>query len=371
MSELVQQIKQYPIKLIRKIPIDRGNYPYVCARLRAKKSLLYPPEMYQKFLQMEISQISRTIGEGQYKDEILALGVKHSGVDLIEMATSENLAQTYTKILDFSEGHLKDIISKFIDRWDVFNLQTIMRGLFYGADCQEIWEDIVAAGSLSEDFLRQLTEKESVDEVIEALEGTIYYEPLIEARETYGGDACIYGEECTVAHYEDVLHCSYYFNLLETVQESNIPNKLFLQFIKMEIDMINLRTLLRLTLGEAEIAKPNFIEGGLEMSLEDLEGLVELDWDDLLVRLDKYPFYETIKNDLVQAKIKGLNEVMRILEKHILREASRYANLHPLSILPVLDFMIAKRKEVDNLRIIARGKASELDNEVIRNLLVI
>ena len=74
---------------------------------------------------------------------------------------------------------------------------------------------------------------------------------------------------------------------------------------------------------------------------------------------------------LNKAKEKGLNEVLRSLEKHVLREASRHANLHPLSILPVLDYMIAKRNEVDNIRIIARGKESGLDNDVIRNLLVI
>jgi V/A-type H+-transporting ATPase subunit C len=65
-----------------------------------------------------------------------------------------------------------------------------------------------------------------------------------------------------------------------------------------------------------------------------------------------------------------LNEVLRSLEKHVLKEASRYANLHPLSILPVLDFMIAKKNEVDNIRIIARGKESDLENTVIKNLLV-
>ncbi len=364
MVEVLQKINEYSRKLVKKIPIDMGNYPYVCARLRAKKSLLYPPDMYQKFLQMEIPQISRTLGEGEYKEEFLALGAKYSGVDLIEMATSENLARTYTKILDFSEGQLKNIISKFIDRWDVFNLQTIIRGKFYGADSQEIWEDIVAAGSFTEEFLRDLVEKESIDEIIEALVDTTYYEPLFQTRE-------IHEEMKTGAPFEDALSHCYYSNLLATTEPSNKPNTLFLNFIRMEIDVLNLRTLLRLNLGNATVEETVFVEGGLEMSCSDLEKMIEMDWDSLVTRLGAYSFYETISAELNKAKEKGLNEVLRCLEKHVLREASRYANLHPLSILPVLDYMIAKRNEIDNIRIVARGKESGLDNDMIRNLLVI
>jgi V/A-type H+-transporting ATPase subunit C len=363
MGDIFQRVPQYTRKLVKKIPLDTGNYPYVCARLKAMKSLLYPPEMYQKFLQMEIPQISRTLGEGQYKEEFIGLGTKHSGVDLIEMATSENLARTYTKILDFSEGHLRTIISKFIDRWDVFNIQTIIRGKFYGATGQEIWEDIVAAGSFTEDFLRDLVEKETIDDIIEALEGTMYYEPLVQTREEHD-------EMRTGAHFEDALSHCYYANLLDTTEPYNTPNKLFLKFIRMEIDVLNLRTLLRLNLGNAEVGENAFVEGGLELSVEELQIMVEMDWDALLPKLSTYSFYENISGELTKVEEEGLNEVLRSLEKHVLKEASKYANLHPLSIQPVLDFMIAKKNEVDNIRIIARGKESDLENTVIKNLLV-
>jgi V/A-type H+-transporting ATPase subunit C len=364
MAESLQMISQYTRRLLRKIPLDRGNYPYVCARLRAKKSLLYPPEMYLKFLQMEIPQISRTLGEGEYKEEFISLGTKHSGVDLIEMATSENLAKTYSKILDFSEGHLRKVISKYIDRWDVFNIQTIIRGKFYGASTHDIWEDIVAAGSFSEDHLRYLVEMETIDEVIEALEGTMYYEPLVRTRGEHE-------EMRTGAHYEDALSQCYYANLLATTEPSHTPNKLFLRFIGMEIDVLNLRTLLRLNLSDSEVRDDVFVEGGLEMSVEELEQIVEMDWEALLSKLSTYSFYENISGELSMVGEKGLNEVLRSLEKHVLKEASRHANLHPLSILPVLDYMIAKKNEVDNIRIIARGKESGLESGVIKELLVI
>ncbi|MCK4455629.1 MAG: V-type ATPase subunit, partial [Thermoplasmata archaeon] len=61
----------------------------------------------------------------------------------------------------------------------------------------------------------------------------------------------------------------------------------------------------------------------------------------------------------------------RALEKHHLKEASTYSHLHPLSILPVLDYLISKEIEVENIRIIARGKRDGLSESTIRDLLVI
>jgi len=363
-EDTLQLVTRQLRKLRKKIPLDLGNYPYVCARLKAKKALLYPADQYQKFLQMEVPQISRMLGEGEYRDEIIALGTKYSGVNLIEMATRDNLAKTYTKILDFSEGELKNIVSKFIDRWDVFNIETILRGKFYGAEPFEILEDIVPAGTFTLEFLRKLVEKETIDDVIDALRGNLYYDTLIGARAEHEKIG-------TTAPFEDALIHRYYSLLLDTIHPSNEPNTHFLRFIRMEIDIINLRTLLRLNLGKAEIDQEAFIKGGHTLKVNELKEMLKLDWDALVSRLRKYSFYETIGTALDKAKEKGLNEVMRALEKYTLKEATRYANLHPLSILPVLDYMLAKKNEVENIRIVARGKECELDNDVIRRLLVL
>lgn len=363
MVNVLQAFPEYTRKLVQKIPIDLGNYPYVCARVKAKKSLLYPPDIYQKFLNMSMPQISRTLGEGEYREEILALGVRLSGVDLIEMATNRNLAKTYKNILNFSEGHLKNIVSKYIDRWDVLNIQTIIRGKFYGAERKEIIEDIVAAGSLTTEFLHELVEKETIDEVIEALKDTPYYQTLIELKKENK-------ETTNSAIYDDALVRRYYKALLETTQSTNVPNRHFLRFIKMEIDMLNLRTLLRLNTSKAEIKDDMFLEGGLELSPGELKNMIKMDWGTLVTKLKKYSFYDTVSDELSKVEEKGLNDVMRSLEKHVLGEASKHANLYPLSILPILDYIVAKKNEVDNIRIIARGKESGLNNEVIRNLLV-
>ncbi len=351
-------------KLKGKIPIELGNYPYVCARVKGKKSKLISKDSYARILKMETPSISRLLGEGQYREQMLALGAKYSGVDLIEMATRNNLADVFTQIIEFSEGDLRRLVSRFLDRWDVWNIKTIIRGKSYGAADDEIIEDLIPAGSFSAEFLRKLAEKETIEEVMEELSDTIYD---IAYREAKGEEE----EFPPISVFEDALDRAYHSFLLETVPPTTEPMKLFRMFIRKEIDMINLRTLLRTREDAERIERDVFIEGGLELSKEELDTFMPLSLEDLLPRLQKYSFYDDISGPLKEVKTKGLNDVVRALEKHHLRQASRYSNLHPLSILPVLAYLISKETEVENIRIIARGKRDGLSESTIRDLLVI
>ncbi|MCK4367507.1 MAG: ATP synthase A1 subunit C [Thermoplasmata archaeon] len=351
-------------KLKGRIPIELGNYPYVCARVKGKKSKLISKDSYARLLKMETPSISRFLGEGQYREQMLALGAKYSGVDLIEMATRDNLAEVFTQIIEFSEGDLRTMVSRFLERWDVWNIKTIIRGKSYGAADEEIIEDLVPAGSFSTEFLRKLAEKETIEEVMEELGDTVYD---IAYREAKGEEE----EFPPISVFEDALDRAYYSFLLEIVPATTEPMKLFRMFIRKEIDMINIRTLLRIRQEAERIERDVFIGGGLELSKEDLETLVPLSIKELLPRLREYSFYDDISGLLREIETKGLNEVVRALEKHHLKEASTYSHLHPLSILPVLDYLISKEIEVENIRIIARGKRDGLSESTIRDLLVI
>lgn len=350
-------------RLKQKLPIEMGNYPYVCARVKGKKSRLLSKETYARMLKMEIPSISRLLGEGQYREEMLALGAKYSGVDLIEMATRNNLANVFTQIIGFSEGDLKRMICRFLDRWDVWNIKTIVRGKSYGATEEEIFEALIPAGSFSTEFLRQLSERETLDEIMDELKDTIYEVAVEEARcdEEFPPVAC----------FEDALDHAYYSYMLETVPPTTTPLKLFRMFLRMEIDVVNLRTLLRAREEVERIERDVFIEGGLEVKKKDLQAMVPLSMDELLPRLQKYSFYDEISGPLKEIEEKGLNEAMRALEKFHLKQASKYSNLHPLSILPVLDYLVSKEEEVENIRIIARGKRDGLSEKTIQDLLVI
>src|SRR4030042_3261435 len=92
-----------PFILARKLkklsPFSSGNYPYVCARVRAKKAHLLAQDVYEKLLMMDVPEITRFIGESHYKKEITELGLRYRGVELIELALNRNFAEVAHQIL--------------------------------------------------------------------------------------------------------------------------------------------------------------------------------------------------------------------------------------------------------------------------------
>jgi V/A-type H+-transporting ATPase subunit C len=61
---------------------------------------------------------------------------------------------------------------------------------------------------------------------------------------------------------------------------------------------------------------------------------------------------------------------MSALDSYHFRNASKFGKLFPLSFLPFLDYFIWKRIEVDNIRIICRGKQAGLSEDLIRSMLI-
>lgn len=345
------------------LPFETGNYAYVCARVKAKKSLLLPKETYVKFLKMSTPEISRYLGEGTYKNEMLELGARYSGVDLIEMATRNNLSRVFTQILEFSEGDLKKMVSRFLDRWDVWNIKTIIRGEIYGATPDEISENLIPAGGLREAFLLKVSREETIEEAVEKFQKTVYYDIL--------KDFLDRRPEMSTGDLEDALTHRYYSTLLEAVPPRTLPTQLFRMFIRKEIDIFNIKTLFRMSREEKKVERDVFLPGGLKIPIADIEELMTLAPEELHSRLKKYSFYEEISPFLKDIETMGLTPIERALEKHLLREASRYSHVHPLSVLPVLDYLTAKQIEVENIRIIARGKKTGLSEERMKELLVI
>jgi V/A-type H+-transporting ATPase subunit C len=205
-------------------------------------------------------------------------------VDLIELGTSRNLARDYRDILSYCEGELRELVAAYLTRWDVQNLKTIIRGKYYGATREEIQEDLVPAGRMGEQALSALLAVDTIPEVLE------------EARKRQNiviPDEVMRSFEASknLAPLEDYLDKWNYANLLEMVQPTSKPKRLLLAFIRREIDVANLRTLLRLKLEGMPADKIGIylIPGGAEMKLPDLQRLAASEsFNQMVDDLSKY-----------------------------------------------------------------------------------
>ncbi|MCG7840694.1 MAG: ATP synthase A1 subunit C [Methanomassiliicoccales archaeon] len=346
---------------------SKGNYAYVSARVKAKKTLLISKDNYPKLLLMDLNEIGRFLGETQYKVEMTELAAKYDGVNLIELGTSKNLARVFTDILNYSTGDLYEMLERYLMRWDIWNVKTVLRGKYYGASTEEIQEDIVAAGKYDEEFINVLISLEGVEEVLKDLkskEGLTIPDDIIAE----------YHESKTLAPLEDYLDKLYYAEVLACVKCRDKAEGLFKAFLRKEVDVTNLMTLMKLKKEGISPERPEnyFIDGGEELEVKTLIGLSKAESIDQLVsELTNYSFYVDIKDALEEMKQTGsLSPVSLAMQRHLLKRSERFSHIYPLSVLPIMDYMLRKKQEVDNIRIIARCKESDLAPDQIKKLLV-
>jgi V/A-type H+-transporting ATPase subunit C len=345
-----------------------GNYSYATTRVKARKAFLFPRDTYLKLLQMDVPEISRFIGESKYKEEIDELATKYSGIDLMEHALNLNLARDFGQIMGFCEGELKLLIGAYLNRWDVWNIKTILRGKSFGATEDEIRETIVPAGSISVQKLNELIRKNTIADVVEGLAGSAFYKPLTAANDEYN-------KTHLLSAFENALDKTYYANLMAIDIKGTTADELFINFIKHEIDFINLRTLFRLKRENVEHDKimAYMIPGGYKLKMDDLRKLAQApSYNEYLTMLKEYPLTEELQPAIQKSQETGsLNSVEIALRKGLIANGEKISHLYPLSVTPILGYIVRKNTEVNNLRIIARGKESHLSDEVIKNQLVI
>lgn len=216
----------------------RGNYAYTVARVKAKKSLLLGDEDYNKMLQMSAPEISRYISEAGYHKEMVELAGRFNGVSLIEHATYSNMSYVFNSIIKASQGELKLMVVAYLKKWDAWNLKVILRGKSYGLDIEKIKEYLVPAGSISTRDLDKIVTLNSRDDILIAyskLAGIPQQEILKACKDTQ-----------TLSNVEDFLDEYYYYSLLSSLNPSSRPAYMFRSYIREEIDIKNLETILKL-----------------------------------------------------------------------------------------------------------------------------
>ena len=344
-----------------------ANPEYVNARVRTRRAALFDDDDYRKLVRMGPSGIARFMEETEYETEINQLGTRFSGVDLIEYALNRNLAKHFDDLLDWADGRLYDLIASYLRKFDVWNVKTVFRGIYTESPPEEIDADLIRAGELDDALLDRLVEVESIDDAIELLNRTIFYDPLVAAYEEYDRTGAL-------VPLENALDKAFYEHLLdevETTQEG--PEAMYTEFLQAEIDFRNARNALRLAASEADIEPAAFYIAGGELFTEaELRRLVT-DRDALIAHIVEDPRYgERLSSALDRLhESESLIQFEHALDAAALAYGDRLSAIYPVSVAAVLSYILAKEREVENIRAIARGREVGLDEEEIENELVV
>ena len=340
-----------------------SNPEYVTARVRARRGALFGDDEYSKLVRMGPAEIARYMEESEYEREINELGTRHSGVDLIEYALNRNLARHFDALLDFAEGQLYDLIARYLRKFDAWNAKTVIRGVYTDTDNEAIETDLIRAGEFDDALVARLLESGTVEDVVTTLNDTIFGD-VVDAFEDFQ-------ESDTLVPLENAIDRAFYEQLLTELPTGEAVG-LYREFLEAEIDFRNARNALRLARSGADIDPGGyFIEGGRLFSASEMTTLVA-NTDELVTRIRESIYGDQLSEALEELEAAdSLIDFERALESALLRYSQQLGNVHPLSISPIVAYILMKEREVTNIRAIARGREAGLSEAAIEQELVI
>lgn len=331
------------------------KYPYTYARVAAMRGMLLTKEQYHKLVKMQLNSIIKHLEEETtYKKQINMLAVHYSGVDLIEHALNLNLSETTEKLRQISSKELQILIDAYLLFYDISNIKTLLRGKKGGYSADYIRSLLVTAGILKQEYLMSLLGKEKLSEIVKAIRLNGF--KLQDAIKSNTED---------LSEIENLLD-KWYFNQLKKLAET-IPKEgeLLKNFIKDEISITNIKTLLRLKrAGMSQDTILKFMFHGGRFSSSKLSHLASLNIQDLIAELKETTYGSAFKEgDFIDYEL--------ALEKLHIRRNILITHQNPLTVVSILSFMFAKGTEVDNLKTLVKAKQLGIEQEYIENKLLV
>lgn len=326
------------------------DYPYMYARISAKRAKLLDEDDYENFLKLGPNEIARKLEEGEYKEDINDLGAEHDGVELVELALMRNVSRIMSDLIDIAPEELEGLITVFLRRYDILSLKRLIRWKKGGQE-NNIHSFLLPVGSYSFEELEDLAEKD-LEEICKAAafkDSEVDYQSYIDPKDD-------------IRKIEKNLDNAYYDELEKMAEK--VESVWFKRFVKQEIEYENLKIALRLKKSGAD---------------EDQirEWLVSGDGTKLVEEvITASRFDEAIdavqESEELELEQETLEEVEHSLERARLDRALTTLHTEPLGITSIFGYIVAKLIEVRNLRILIRAKETEIQNlETIRKNLVI
>ncbi|HUW86364.1 MAG TPA: V-type ATPase subunit [Methanoregula sp.] len=346
------------------------EYDYINARIKGMKSRLLDPSVFESLLlKPDVDSIIAELENTPYKEEIERATVQYSGIKCIEVALRNDFTKAFRKIFGFMKGgESETYITILLSRWDIQNIKTILRGKNIHIPSSEIIECLVPAGQLDDTTLVELIKQPDVKAVIDLLAtwGIEYSKPLTRNFKEYS-------EKRDISILEYAINKFYYENAINKLSEDSYDDRLILDMISTEIDVTNIKNVLKMIRDKIEIeqAETFLIKGGITLDIEKLLSMLRsgtLEGAMKFLDVTPYKFLSELHEDAF--KREKISDFEKELERYLIKRGiSRFLG-DPLSIAVAVGYVWAKYNEITNIRIIARCKTADITEKEIREELI-
>jgi V/A-type H+-transporting ATPase subunit C len=337
---------------------ETAPFAYVNARVRSMESRLLKDHKMNELIEAaganELIGFLEDTDYGPYLSEVLG---QSEDPTVAEKALDTHLAHVYKTLANISPDSARKILKLLEKKFDVKNIKTLLRAKYVGLNAEETFKLLIPLGTIPESRLRELSETKSVEEIVNALEGTGYTTILSDALTDYEQTGKLTALEMS-------LDKSILESLWKNVSVDGTEKDLFKEFIGAMIDIENLKIILK---GKADGLSSEVISNyttskGYELAAWKLKELADVESIEGVISSLEGTKYTSIMNESLEEfeKVKSVYIFEKALDKYLVNMGKKLSLRQPFGIGPIIGLITSKELEIRNLKIIIKGKIEGL-----------
>jgi len=337
-----------------------GNTPYVAARAKARRQKLADRARLRQLISQSPDQLTVAIGDIGYRSEMDMYAGRLTGGDLVEAALAHNLEHELEAMVNLCSGKIRTIVEIYTNRYEYHNAKVVLRSVANNVDMEKVTRSILPElNDINTPWLKII---ESSDDLRSAV--------VQMRRKNFGSALGAVAEDGRLSDYEDALDRHYFTNALAALKGTRADVRFLKGLLSAEIDHRNILNVLE---AEAvgfsnDLIVDMLIPGGRVVPKRAFSTIATGGKDAMLgllrtaSRFDATTFEEALARSEQEH---SLDAVVTFLKERELKMMARMSFLHPVSALPVIHYVAAKVQEVNDLRLIVRGRLAGLPTDVL------
>jgi len=349
-------------------PIDHAAY--ATARVRGMRSELFSREKLDDLLDQEdVGILVEVLLNSPYERHLAEALTRYHGADAVEAAVTADLVESFQRLAQLSQGPRREWVHTFLLRWDLAAVKALLRNGHHGIAVTEPGLGFQPGPTLSLALAREFSAQPSMAALVNRL---VFWNPelcrpLLRGLRTFERTG-------HVGVLEEALDRSYFVRHARLLapgraDEAHDEDRAQLRTVlQMEIDRINVRTLMQLRPphAEPEATMARLLgEGSISGVL--LRKMAEApDVGHVMELLGPTRYHEVVEGLYQFLQTQRFSPIQRMLDMILLAELRRMARARVLSLAVLMRYAWLKYNEVTNLRLIARGLTRHLPRGRVR-----
>ena len=337
-----------------------GNTPYVAARAKSRRQKLADRSRLRQLISQSPEQLTVAVGEIGYRAEIDIYAGQLTGGDLVEAALTHNLEHELEKMLSMCNGKIRGMVETYTSRFEYHNAKVVLRAVVTDVELEKVAHSILPElNDINTPWLKII---ENADDLRSAV--------VQMRRKPFGPALNAVPEDSRLSDYEDALDFHYFKKATASLNGKGADVRFLKDLLAAEIDHRNLLNILEAK--AVGISSENIISmlvpGGRLIPARAFSSIAAGGTDaamDLLRSAGRFDFPAFEGTLSASKEMNSLDPVITWFKEREHAIMKRMSFLHPVSALPVIHYVAMKVQEVNDLRLIVRGRFAGLSVEVL------